>query len=503
MPEINEKEIRMSQYEELKKIGQNPYPNLAKKTLSNEQAIINFDNLSSSKENIYLAGRVRSIRKHGGSTFCDLEDYSGKIQVYFKKDLVGDQKYKLFKEFVYIGDFIEVLGTLFKTRAGEVTLTTGDFKIITKSLQPLPEKWHGLKDTEERFRKRYLDLIINPEVKKRFIIRSQIIETIRQFLIGKGYIEVETPILQPIYGGGFAKPFITHHNALDIPLYLRISDELYLKRLLVGGFEKIFEFCKDFRNEGVDHYHNPEFTMLEAMTAYKDYTFSMDLIEEMYEYTALKVLGKTKINYLKYEIDLKRPWQRMTMVESIKKATNFDVSKIIKLDEIKSIANKLKIEKEKFDKLLSVGEVITLIFEEKVEPTLIQPTIIYNYPVEVSPLAKKHLPDPRYVERFEHFIFGKENGNNYSELNDPIELRKRFVDEKLKIEAGFEEAHQTDLDFVEAIEHGMPPATGIGIGIDRMVMLFTNAESIKEVIFFPTLRPKSEPLKNEDSCSQH
>ncbi|HEX9664795.1 MAG TPA: lysine--tRNA ligase, partial [Patescibacteria group bacterium] len=384
---------------------------------------------------------------------------------------------------------------LFKTKAGELTVQAKKFRLLSKALLPLPEKWHGLKDIEERYRKRYLDLIMNPEVKERFVIRSKIVESIRRLLLNKGYLEVETPVLQTIYGGGFAKPFITHHNALDIPLYLRISDELYLKRLLVGHFEKIFEFCRDFRNEGLDPSHNPEFTMLEAMTAYQDYRFSMDLVEEIYETAAKEVLGTTKINYQEHQIDLKRPWKRLTLHQAVKEFTGHDLVKVSDLSEAIEIAAGLKIDKRKIKPLQSVGEITNLIFEEKVESNLIQPVIIYDYPVEVSPLAKKSRTNPKVVERFEHFIFGKEHGNHYSELNDPVELKKRFIEEKNKKEAGFEEAHQTDLDFVEALEHGMPPATGIGIGIDRLAMLFTNSRSIKEVIFFPTMKPKTKSIE--------
>jgi lysyl-tRNA synthetase class 2 len=364
--------------------------------------------------------------------------------------------------------------------------------MIAKSLRPLPGQWYGLQDVEERFRKRYLDLIFNPEVKKTLIKRSEIIKTAREFFDKKGYLEVETPILQPIYGGGLAKPFKTHHNALDIPLYLRISDELYLKRLIVGGFTKVYEICRDFRNEGIDRFHNPEFTLLEPMTAYQDYYFTMDLIEEFYEFVVKKINRNTKLKYGDIVLDFKRPWQRISMKKIVLKKTGFDFDNVIDLSEAKFKVKRLGISDEKADRLLSIGEALNLIFEGKVQPELIQPTIIYDYPVETSPLAKRNHKDNRFVERFEQFIMGQEHGNNYSELNDPLDLKKRFIEEAKKKQAGFEEAHQTDEDFLEAIEYGMPPVTGGGISIDRLVMLLTNNQNIRNVISFPTLRPKEK-----------
>ncbi|MBU1177720.1 lysine--tRNA ligase [Patescibacteria group bacterium] len=484
-----ESAIRLAKLNKIKQAKLNPYPAKAKRTNTCQEMLADFAKLKGRE--ISLVGRIYAIRSHGGSTFVQVQDGTARIQAYLRRDILGEDKYKSFSS-LDMGDFVQLTGKLFTTKKGEKTLEVSDYSLLTKSLKPLPEKWHGLKDVEERFRKRYLDLAVNPEVRKRFELRSAMIEKIRQILITKGYMEVDTPILQTIYGGGFAKPFKTHHNALDIPLYLRISDELYLKRLIVGGFEKVFEFCKDFRNEGIDLSHNPEFTLLEIMTAYQNYEFSMDLVEEIYLQTAQEVLGGTEIEYQGQKINLERPWKRLTMVESIKEYTGADFTIGDSCDQVREKALKLGLDKEELAMFQTTGEMIAYIFEEKVEEKLIQPTIIYNYPVETSPLAKKCADDPRFVERFEHFIIGSEAGNHYSELNDPVDLRQRFVEEKKKEQSGFDEAHQTDEEFIEAIEHGMPPVTGIGIGIDRMAMLFTNTNSIKEVILFPTMKPKGD-----------
>lgn len=488
------KKVRLEKLEKIIKKGINPYPSQAKKTHTCQEAILDFEELAKKETIITLAGRLRSIRLHGGSCFCHLEDGSGKIQIYLKKDLLTHDSqlmtYDFFKDLIDIGDFIEVTGTLFKTKKNEKTLLVKKFKLLSKSLLPLPEKWHGLQDVEIRYRKRYLDLISNPKIKEIFQTRSLIIETIRQFLLKRGYLEVETPILQPIYGGGFAQPFRTHHNALDIDLYLRISDELYLKRLLVGGLERVFEFCKDFRNEGISPIHNPEFTLLEIMTAYVDYKYSMDLVEEIYQEVILRLFKKIEIEYQGIKINFKRPWLRIKFVEAIKEFTGIDIFSFKDIDQAKKAALSLDIEKEKIKNLSSIGQVVAKIFEEKVEERLIQPTIVYDYPIEVCPLTKRCKDDPRLAERFEHFVVGKEHSNNYSELNEPLDLKKRFIEEKKKIKAGDAEAHQADEDFLQAIEYGLPPCSGIGIGIDRLVMLLTNSSNIKEVILFPILRPK-------------
>jgi len=487
---IQEEQQRRERLERLRQTNQNPYPARVRKDLSVQEFLAQFESLLAKEKEISLVGRVRSLRKHGGLTFLTLEDGSGPVQIVCTKDMLGEEAYAAFGETLDVADFLEVLGHPFLTQKGERSLKITRYRIITKTLLPLPEKWHGLTDVEIRYRQRYLDLLMNPEIKTKIIHRSQIISAIRTVMNGRGFIEVETPTLQPIYGGGFARPFKTHHNALDADFYLRISDEMYLKRLLVGGFEKVYEITKVFRNEGIDHDHNPEFTMFEAQAAYEDYRYGMDVFEEIFETAAKTVLGTTEIKHEDVVIDVKRPWPRLTLVDSVEKIGGLRVSNWQQVEEAKkALAEKLPAKKiAELKKMHSIGELIAFAFEELVEEKLIQPTIIYDYPVEVSPLAKK-ADDPRFSERFEAFALGSEIGNNYSELNDPVDLEQRFIEEKKKADAGFEEAHQTDLDYLEAIKHGMPPACGLGIGVDRMVMLLTGSANIKEVILFPTLRP--------------
>lgn len=481
---LNLKKTRLEKLEKFKKAKIDPYPSVAKRSHTCAEIIKNFKKLE--EKTVFVVGRIFSIRSHGRSTFVDIRDGSGKIQIYLRENVLGKEKYKFFDNFD-IGDFIQAEGRVFKTKRGEITVEVKDYKILAKSLLPLPEKWHGLKDRELRYRKRYLDLIMNPKVKEIFLTRSQIIETIREFLLKKGFVEVETPILQPIYGGGLARPFKTHHNVLDIDMYLRISTELYLKRLIVGGFENVFEIARLFRNEGVDLWHNPEFTILETMSAYYNYEDNIKLTEELFRDLIKKILGRSKITYQGQKIDLKPPWKKITLNEAVKKYTSFDMLKIKNLKEAQEKAKDLNIDIKGLD---SIGLIAERIFEKKVEEKLIQPTIVYKYPVEGSPLAKKCSDDPRFTERFEVFIAGQEFSNNYSELNDPLDLKKRFIEEKKKLKAGFPEAHQTDEDFLEAIEYGMPPTSGLGISIDRLVMLFTDQPCIRDVILFPTMRPK-------------
>lgn len=479
------KKVRLDKLESLRKLGIDPYPSKVRR----EQTIDQARDMDS--RTVAVVGRVMAMRGHGKIVFWDVMDESGKVQIVCKSDQIPPDSFKLL-QFFDIGDFVAVQGLVGKTQAGEISVFATDLQMITKTVRPLPDAWHGLKDVEERFRKRYLDTILNQEVKQRLATRSKIIDAVRDFLTDRGFIEVETPTLQPVYGGGFARPFSTHHNELDTNLYLRISDEMYLKRLIVGGFEKVFEITKVFRNEGIDYDHNPEFTMFEAMAAYEDYAYGMDIIEEIIEYSAIRTLGSTKFMYQGTEMDVKRPWTRMKMTEAVQKFTSIDPLTWKTLAEAKSAVQKMEIKEEKFKelkKIHSIGECIAFAFEETVEEKLIQPTIIYDYPVENSPLAKK-CDDPRFTQRFEMFAFGSELGNNYTELNDPVDLRTRFVEEKKREKAGFEEAHQTDYDYLEAIEHGFPPTCGIAIGIDRLVMLLTDARSIKEVIPFPTLRPQ-------------
>lgn len=479
------KKVRLAKLEALKKHGIDPYPSITRR----DQTIIQAREME--EKTVAVAGRIVGMRGHGKIFFWDVVDESGKIQVVVKADECAKKSFEII-ELLDIGDFVSVQGMVGKTQAGEVSIFASDFQILTKTLLPLPDQWYGLKDIEERFRKRYLDTLLNSDVKKRLEVRSQVIDSIRDFLTDRGFLEVETPTLQPVYGGGLARPFVTHHNELNTDLYLRISDEMYLKRLIVGGFEKVFEITKVFRNEGVDYDHNPEFTMFEAQIAFQDYLYGMDIIEEIIEYTALKVLGKTSFTYQGVPMDVKRPWSRYRMVEAVKEFTGVDPLVWKSVPEAQAAIQKTEISTEKLKelkKIKSLGECIAFVFEEAVETKLIQSTIIYDYPIETSPLSKK-CKDPRFTQRFEMFAFGSELGNNYTELNDPIDLRKRFVEEKKREKAGFKEAHQTDSDYLEAIEHGFPPTCGIAIGIDRLVMLLTDAKNIKEVIPFPTLRPQ-------------
>ncbi|MBM3283198.1 lysine--tRNA ligase, partial [Candidatus Gottesmanbacteria bacterium] len=492
--------IRIRKIEELKKLGVNAYPSLCHR----EQIIDQAQRMEGRQ--VVVAGRLTNLRGHGKIIFADLKDQSGKIQIAFKADLLKPQSFSLLS-FVDVSDFLSISGKVGKTQAGEMTVFADNFQIISKAIRSLPDQWYGLKDIEERYRKRYLDLVMNEKVFGVFRIRAQIIHFIREYLDSRGYIEVETPVLQPVYGGGLARPFKTYHNALGIPLYLRISTELYLKRLIVGGFEKVYEIARLFRNEGIDRNHAPEFTMLETMEAYIDYRENMKLVEEMTEYIVKKIFGGTKIQYLKNFIDFETPWKRVTMVEAVKEATGFDYYQIKNIEEAKKQARDLGVELEESEN--TVGFILASIFKNKVETTLIQPTIIYDFPVETSPLAKRKEEDPRFVERFEHFIAGMECSNNYSELNDPQELEKRLVDERKKEKLGDQEAHQMDYDFIEALEYGMPPTSGIGPGIDRLVMILTNSPNLREVILFPTMRPreaikpaKAEEIKNLPSCKQ-
>ena len=485
MPTLDElKKVRIEKLEALRKQGIDPYPSQVKRSATiaaarNSEGVI-----------VSITGRVIGLRRHGKLLFFDLLDGSGQMQVMVRTDDIDKKTIRLL-DYIDIGDFLSAEGKVGKTTAGEISIFATNLQLLTKSLLPLPDQWYGLKDIEERYRKRYLDMILNSEVRDRLHKRGQIIQSIRDILSQKDYVEVETPTLQPVYGGGFARPFVTHHNELDSDFYLRISDEMYLKRLIVGGFDKVYEITKVFRNEGVDHDHNPEFTMFEAQIAYEDYRYGMDIIEEIIEHTAKKVLGSTDFSYQGVMMSLKRPWTRLKLVDAVKEHTGIDSLSWKSLEEAKADIHKIKIAEGKLESLKTmhtVGEVVAFAFEEAVEEKLIQPTIIYDYPIETSPLAKK-CEDPRFTQRFEMFANGSELGNNYTELNDPIDLHQRFVEEKRREAAGFDEAHQTDYDYLTAIEHGFPPTCGIAIGIDRLVMLLTDAKSIKEVIAFPTLRP--------------
>ncbi|OGD07592.1 lysine--tRNA ligase, partial [Candidatus Amesbacteria bacterium RIFCSPLOWO2_01_FULL_48_50] len=437
--------IRLQKLAKLRSLGIDPYPSkYSRVSISVSSA------RQKHGKSVSTVGRLWRWRQHGQVIFADLRDATGEIQLMFAKNKLAD-KFDLLQYFD-VGDFLGVSGEIITTQAGEITIDIAYFELLAKTLRPIPNEWDGLKDVEERYRKKYLDLLLNSEIKTKFELRTKIISSIRKYLDTKGFLEVETPTLQPIYGGGFAKPFITHHEVLGSDFYLRISDEMYLKRLIVGGFEKVYEITKVFRNEGVDHDHNPEFTMFEAMIAFQDYQYGMDMIEEIFEYAAKKVLGTTQINYQGLAMDVKRPWKRYSYVGAIKEFCHLNPLDWQTTEEAKIAISKLEIPKEKLkllNKLNKIGEIIAFVFEEAVEEKLVQPTIIYNYPIEISPLAKK-CPDPRFTQRFEMFAFGSELGNNYTELNDPLDLYQRFIEEKKREKAGFEEAHQTDYDYLEA-----------------------------------------------------
>lgn len=446
--------------------------------------------------NVRIAGRIMAIRRMGKASFAHVQDQNGRIQVYLKKDEIGDS-YDAFK-LMDIGDIIGIEGFVFITKTGEISVHTRELKLLSKSLQPLPIAkevvdeqgnkviYDQFADKELRYRRRYVDLIVNPDIKDVFIKRSKIISAIRNYLDTSGYLEVETPILQPLYGGAAARPFVTHHNALDTELYLRIADELYLKRLIVGGFGGVYEISKDFRNEGMDRSHNPEFTMLELYVPYKDYNWMMEYVENMFEHVCNSVFNTLSFNVDGTEINFRAPWKRVSMIEAIEEKTGLNVL-TCSIEDLKSASKKAGIE---IGAIHSRAKFIDELFSIAVEPELIQPTFIIDYPLELSPLAKKHRTKEGVVERFEGYVFGREICNAFSELNDPIDQRKRFEDQVKMREAGDDEAHQIDEDFIRALEFGMPPTAGLGVGIDRIVMLLTNQQSIRDVVFFPQMKPE-------------
>jgi len=478
------RKIRLKKLEAIRKAGILAYPARTKRTHKIAEVLKDFAQLARLKKEVILVGRIKSLREHGGSTFLDIEDGNEKIQAFLRKDRIGERGYKFFLDNFDIGDFIEVRGILFKTKKGEKTIDAADFKMLAKSLLPLPEKWHGLKDIEERFRKRYLDLIFNPEIKKKFEIRSQIIKEIREFLEKEGFLEVETPILQPIYGGAKAKPFKTHLNALDIDLYLRIAPELYLKRLLVGGFEKVYEIGRCFRNEGMDRFHNPDFTTLEFYWAYADYKDLIKLTENMFENLLKKIFGTTKIKYEDKEINFKTPWPRLEFSELIRKHTK------INLDEINTEALKKEAKKLGLEPKGGKAEIADDIYKKICRPKIWNPVFVIHHPLGAFPLAKRNEKNPKQTANFQLVAADFELANAFCELNDPIEQRKRFEEQEKFFKAGLEEAQRMDEDFLEALEYGMPPAAGFGLGIDRLVALLTDSHSLREVILFPTMRPK-------------
>ncbi len=478
--------VRRDKLNKLKEEGKDPYKiTKFNRTHTSKEIIDNYDELEG--KDVTVAGRIMAKRIMGKASFCHIQDSTGKIQSYVSINDLGEESYKSFKE-DDIGDIIGITGFVFKTKTGEISIHAKELKLLSKSLRPLPEKFHGLKDTDLRYRQRYIDLIVNPEVKDTFLLRSKIISNIRKILEEKGFLEVETPILNTISGGATARPFITHHNTLDIDMYLRIALELNLKRLIVGGYDKVYELGRVFRNEGMDIRHNPEFTMLELYAAFQDYHDMMDITEELFSRTAKEVLGTTKITYQGQEIDLAPGWRRISMIDSIKEVTGIDFNTINTDEEAVALAKERNIKIPDQTKETR-GDVISLFFDEYVEKTLIQPTFIYDYPVEISPLAKKCSKDERLTERFEVFINGREYGNAFSELNDPIDQYERFKKQVEARNAGDEEAGMMDEDYIQALEIGLPPTGGLGIGIDRFVMLLTDAASIRDVLLFPTMKP--------------
>ncbi len=440
---------------------------------------------------VTLAGRLMAKRVMGKMSFADLSDCSGRIQLCVKRDELGDDEYKIYKKYD-IGDIVGVVGEVFKTKVGEITVRVSSLKLLSKSLRPLPEKYHGMTNTDLRYRQRYVDLIMNNEVRKTFEVRSAIIRSIRSFLDDRGFMEVETPILNTIPGGAAARPFVTHHNSLDIDMYMRIAPELYLKRLIVGGFEKVYELGRLFRNEGMDVKHNPEFTSVEIYEAYANYEDMMDLTEELIKYVTKSAIGTTKLTYQGEEIDLSGKWQRLTMLDAIKKYAGIDLHTVKTSDEARAMAEAIGVEFDENCSKMSKGEIIDRVFEEKVEEQLVQPTFIYEYPVEISPLAKRYADNPDFTERFEIFITRREFGNAFSELNDPIDQRERFLKQVEKREAGDDEANMMDEDYINALEYGLPPTGGLGIGVDRLVMLLTDSSSIRDVLLFPTMKPQGD-----------
>ncbi len=490
MEETNElMRQRKEKLNEIREAGIDPFPHQYAPTHTTSEIHKEFEDADKTPDEtnrVTIAGRIMTKRDHGKSSFAHLQDSTGQVQIYVRRDDVGADSYRIYRRFD-VGDIIGASGVVFRTRTGELTILADTVELLSKSIRPLPEKWHGLQDKQTRYRQRYADLIMNPEVKEVFVKRTKIVQAIRDMLNEQNFIEVETPVLQPIYGGASARPFTTYHNTLDQPLYLRIANELYLKRLIVGGFDRVYEFSRDFRNEGMDRDHNPEFTMLELYLAYADYLEVMELTENLIAETVEKIHGTTKIAYQEEEIDFTPPWRRITMIESIQEYSDFDPD-ALSAHELYTKAVNAGIELAGDE---SKGEIIAELFDVYVESKLIQPTFIYDYPIEVSPFAKKKPENPELVERFEFFISGMEVGNAFSELNDPIDQRQRFMEQASNLAKGDEEAFMVDEDYLRALEYGMPPTGGLGIGIDRLTMLLTDQYSIRDVILFPQMRPEN------------
>ena len=484
-----QEKLRRDKLEELQSKGKDPFDVYKiERTHTSQGVKDNYDELEG--KDVTVAGRIMSKRGQGKVVFSDIQDRDGKIQLFLKIDVVGEDNLKEYKTYD-IGDIVAVTGEVFKTRTEEITVKVKKFELVCKSLKPLPEKWHGLKDPDLRYRQREVDIITNPEVKDTFIKRSQIIKAIREFLDNRGFLEVETPILGAIAGGAAARPFITHHNTLNIDMYLRIATELYLKRLIVAGFEKVYEMGRNFRNEGMDIRHNPEFTCIELYEAYSDYNDMMEITENLVAYVCEKVNGTTKVNYQGTEIDFKPPWRRITMVDAVKQYAGIDFNEIKTDEEAQAIAKEKNLEFPKPLNTVTKGEVLNAFYEEFGEENMIQPTFVIDYPVEISPLTKKKRGNEMFTERFEGFVFGREICNAYSELNDPIVQRQRFEQQAKSRELGDDEAYVIDEEFMSALETGMPPTGGLGMGIDRLIMFLTDSASIRDVLLFPTMKPQN------------
>ncbi|CAH1225596.1 Lysine--tRNA ligase [Paenibacillus auburnensis] len=484
-------QIRRAKLDELRALGIDPFGKKYERTAGAGDLLAKYDGqtkeeLDELALDVSIAGRIMGKRVMGKASFAHIQDLSGKIQIYVRQDSIPEEQYAAFNV-LDLGDIIGVRGTLFKTKTGETSIKASNLEVLSKSLLPLPEKYHGLKDVELRYRQRYVDLIINPEVQQTFIARSRIIQSMRRYLDSLGYLEVETPTLHAIAGGAAARPFITHHNTLDMQLYMRIAIELHLKRLIVGGLEKVYEIGRVYRNEGISTRHNPEFTMIELYEAYADYKDIMQLTENMIAHIAQEVLGSQKINYQGQEVDLSPGWRRVTMVDAVKEVTGVDFGVQMTDEEAQRLAKEHRVPVEKH---MTFGHILNAFFEQFVEETLIQPTFVMGHPVEISPLAKKNEQDPRFTDRFELFIVAREHANAFSELNDPIDQRQRFEAQIQEKEQGNDEAHEMDDDFIRALEYGMPPTGGLGIGVDRLIMLLTNAASIRDVLLFPHMRNK-------------
>lgn len=492
MRELTEQEVvRREKAEKLRELGLDPFGhsfqrNAYAQEIKEKYKDVEHDAFENITDEAIVAGRIMFIRKMGKASFCTIKDKTGLIQIYISINDIGEEKYSLFKT-ADLGDIVGIRGKIMKTRTGEVTIKCLEYTPLVKALKPLPEKFHGLTDKEERYRRRYVDLIMNDDSRRVAFLRPKIIRCIQNYMDKQGFTEVETPVLSTLLTGASAKPFITHHNAQDLDMYLRIALELPLKRLLVGGMEAVYEIGRVFRNEGMDLKHNPEFTLMEAYLAYSDLEGMMNLTENMYQTIAKEVMGKMTYNWYGYEINLEGPWKRISMVDTIKEKTGIDFKQEMTLDEALELAREHQIVVEEHEK--TVGHIINLFFEKYVEETLIQPTFLYGHPVEISPLTKRNVEDPRFVDRFELFIAGREFANAYTELNDPIDQLERFEEQLKEKDLGNDEANDIDMDFVEALEYGMPPAGGVGYGIDRLVMLFTESESIRDVILFPTMKP--------------